>query len=96
MGFYTAPNECSSASNSSLDALGAVARLVASRVELNFLDLSKVCVIVSYPMLSLTLPDYMSGKLKVDEYVTHHRTLSEINEGFHDMHVCIKLSNYHV
>lgn len=31
--------------------------------------------------------DYLAGKLKVDEYVTHNRTLREINEGFHDMHV---------
>ena len=31
--------------------------------------------------------DYLQGKVKIDEYVTHHRTLAEINEGFHDMHV---------
>ncbi|TFK29217.1 class III ADH enzyme [Coprinopsis marcescibilis] len=30
--------------------------------------------------------DYLNGKLKIDEYVTHHRKLAEINEGFHDMH----------
>ncbi|KAI0650153.1 alcohol dehydrogenase [Trametes meyenii] len=30
--------------------------------------------------------DYLQGKVKVDEYVTHHRTLADINEGFHDMH----------
>ncbi|EIN10373.1 class III ADH enzyme [Punctularia strigosozonata HHB-11173 SS5] len=30
--------------------------------------------------------DYMKGKMKVDEYVTHTRTLAEITEGFHDMH----------
>jgi S-(hydroxymethyl)glutathione dehydrogenase/alcohol dehydrogenase len=30
--------------------------------------------------------DYMEGKLKVDEYVTHHRKLDDINKGFHDMH----------
>jgi Zn-dependent alcohol dehydrogenase len=29
----------------------------------------------------------MTGTLKVDEYVTHHRKLEDINEGFHDMHV---------
>lgn len=29
---------------------------------------------------------YLAGKLKVDEYVTHHRTLATINDGFHDMH----------
>ncbi|KAF7353049.1 S-(hydroxymethyl)glutathione dehydrogenase [Mycena venus] len=30
--------------------------------------------------------DYLSGKVKIDEYVTHHRKLAEINEGFGDMH----------
>ena len=34
------------------------------------------------------VPDYLQGKIKVDEYVTHHRKFEEINEGFHDMHVC--------
>jgi hypothetical protein len=29
----------------------------------------------------------MNGKLWVDEFVTHHRDLKEINEGFDDMHV---------
>ena len=24
--------------------------------------------------------------MKIDEYVTHHRALAEINDGFHDMH----------
>jgi S-(hydroxymethyl)glutathione dehydrogenase / alcohol dehydrogenase len=37
--------------------------------------------------------DYLSGKLRVDEYVTHHRTLDAINEGFHDMHVSIYTSS---
>lgn len=31
--------------------------------------------------------DYLQGKVKIDEYVTHHRTLDEISAGFHDMHV---------
>jgi len=31
--------------------------------------------------------DYLSGKMQVDEYVTHERTLGSINGGFHDMHV---------
>ena len=31
--------------------------------------------------------DYLQGKVKVDEYVTHHRTLSDLYEGFNDMHV---------
>nr|GAT53842.1 class III ADH enzyme [Mycena chlorophos] len=30
--------------------------------------------------------DYLSGKVKIDEYVTHHRVLAEINGGFEDMH----------
>jgi len=30
--------------------------------------------------------DYLVGKVKVDEFVTHHRKLDDINEGFHDMH----------
>ncbi|KAF8974672.1 class III ADH enzyme [Flammula alnicola] len=30
--------------------------------------------------------DYLHKKVKIDEYVTHHRKLAEINEGFHDMH----------
>jgi len=36
--------------------------------------------------------DYLQGKMKVDEYVTHQRTLQDINEGFHDMHTgdCIR------
>jgi len=29
--------------------------------------------------------DWMSGKLKVDEFVTHHQTLATINQGFEDM-----------
>lgn len=29
--------------------------------------------------------EYMAGKLKVDEYVTHNRSLAQINEGFADM-----------
>ncbi|KAF9509469.1 hypothetical protein BS47DRAFT_1377583 [Hydnum rufescens UP504] len=36
--------------------------------------------------------DYLVGKMKVDEYVTHNRTLGDINEGFNDMHAgnCIR------
>lgn len=34
-----------------------------------------------------SLADYLSGILKIDEYVTHGRHLVDINEGFHDMHV---------
>jgi len=29
--------------------------------------------------------DYLKGTMKIYEYVTHHRTLANINEGFHDM-----------
>lgn len=39
-------------------------------------------------MIEAKLSDYLKGKLKIDEYVTHHRKFAEINEGFHDMHVC--------
>ena len=31
--------------------------------------------------------DYLKGTIKVDEYITHHRTLKDISEGFNDMHV---------
>jgi S-(hydroxymethyl)glutathione dehydrogenase/alcohol dehydrogenase len=36
--------------------------------------------------------DYLQGKVKIDEYVTHHRKFAEINAGFHDMHAgdCIR------
>ncbi|CAN6598507.1 S-(hydroxymethyl)glutathione dehydrogenase [Trichomonascus vanleenenianus] len=36
--------------------------------------------------------DYMHGKLKVDEYITHRRELSGINQAFEDMHAgnCIR------
>jgi S-(hydroxymethyl)glutathione dehydrogenase/alcohol dehydrogenase len=30
--------------------------------------------------------DYMTGKLKVDEFITHRQPLSGINQAFHDMH----------
>ena len=29
--------------------------------------------------------DYMNGKLKVDEFITHRKTLDEINDGFNVM-----------
>jgi hypothetical protein len=32
-------------------------------------------------------PDYLQGKVKVDEYVTHGYKLAEINDGFEAMHV---------
>ena len=36
--------------------------------------------------------DYMDGKIKIDEYVTHKQTLDNINGGFKDMHAgeCIR------
>lgn len=37
-----------------------------------------------------SFPDYLAGKVKVDEYVTHHRNFVEINDGFHDMHVSLQ------
>jgi len=33
-----------------------------------------------------TFQDYLNGKVKIDEYVTHHRKLADINDGFGDMH----------
>lgn len=30
--------------------------------------------------------DYMTGKLKVDEFITHRQPLTGINQAFHDMH----------
>jgi S-(hydroxymethyl)glutathione dehydrogenase/alcohol dehydrogenase len=29
--------------------------------------------------------DYMNGKLKVDEFITHRKPLAEINQAFDDM-----------
>jgi len=36
--------------------------------------------------------DYLDGKLKVDEFITHRQPLDKINEAFHDMHAgdCIR------
>ena len=36
---------------------------------------------------NINATDYLKGALKIDEYVTHNRTLVDINDGFHDMHV---------
>ena len=38
------------------------------------------------------IDDYMNGKLKVDEFITHRQNLGGINEAFHDMHAgdCIR------
>ena len=36
--------------------------------------------------------DWMQGRLKVDEFITHRQSLDKINEAFHDMHAgdCIR------
>jgi S-(hydroxymethyl)glutathione dehydrogenase/alcohol dehydrogenase len=34
-----------------------------------------------------SVPDYLKGNLKVNEYVTHGYKLAEINDGFDAMHV---------
>lgn len=38
------------------------------------------------------IDDYLGGKLKVDEFITHRQNLGGINEAFHDMHAgdCIR------
>jgi len=38
------------------------------------------------------IQDYLDGRLKVDEFITHRQNLSGINEAFHDMHAgdCIR------
>jgi S-(hydroxymethyl)glutathione dehydrogenase/alcohol dehydrogenase len=36
---------------------------------------------------TLLMIDYLNGTLWVDEFVTHHQTLEDINKGFDDMHV---------
>lgn len=41
------------------------------------------------PFINIVCPDYLQGKVKIDEYVTHHRKFAEINDGFHDMHVSL-------
>lgn len=50
-----------------------------------------MCICSRYaPDVSL---DYLQGKVKIDEYVTHSRTLADINEGFGDMHASIRLGS---
>lgn len=44
------------------------------------------CIGIEY-MADHLHSDYLAGKVRVDEYVTHHRKFEEINEGFQDMHV---------
>ena len=31
--------------------------------------------------------DYLQGKVKIDEYITHNKKFADINGGFADMHV---------
>ncbi len=52
-------------------------------VEGEFADMH--CSLIWHTNIKAT--DYLKGALKIDEYVTHNRTLADINEGFHDMHV---------
>ncbi|KAK4687569.1 hypothetical protein P7C73_g2548, partial [Tremellales sp. Uapishka_1] len=40
--------------------------------------------------------DYLKGTLQVDEFVSHHRKLDQINEGFEDMHVSTRVSHVSV
>ena len=40
-----------------------------------------------YVVRRLTPTDYLNGTLWVDEFVSHHQTLDNINKGFDDMHV---------
>jgi len=35
----------------------------------------------------MSIEDYLNGTLWVDEFVSHHQTLDNINKGFDDMHV---------
>lgn len=44
-----------------------------------------------FPKAVLTMVDYMKGTLWVDEFVSHHRPLEEISQGFDDMHVSLSL-----
>lgn len=60
----------------------------ASRVVPSYLGSLKVGLHFCTAAVVLTFfVDYLKGAVKVDEYITHHRTLGDINEGFHDMHV---------
>lgn len=71
--------------------------LEASKAGLKSQDLWKVIpVSLSNLIILIIVTDYLKGTMKIDEYVTHHRTLANINEGFHDMHVsycCIPQSD---
>lgn len=40
----------------------------------------------SRDQVPVLVEDYMKGDIKVDEFITHHFGLSEINEAFHAMH----------
>lgn len=71
--------------------------MVVSKAELKFPDSSKVRIrtlpIYSFSVDRSSMLDYLNGKVKIDEYVTHHRKFAEINDGFHDMHVSPKFEN---
>jgi len=51
-----------------------------------FIMLNKACVRTVY-----WRSDYLKGTLWVDEFVTHHQKLDDINKGFDDMHVSLFL-----
>jgi Zn-dependent alcohol dehydrogenase len=61
---------------------------VKGRTELPSIVEGSNSVLLRRPVfLTTCLLDYLAGKIFVDEYVTHHRTLKEIQNGFDDMHV---------
>jgi len=39
-----------------------------------------------FTVASLVWPDYLDGNLRIDEFITHHRKLEDLFEGFNDMH----------
>lgn len=81
-----------SVSNWSLVVHGVDRHSEELKDELKYQDLFEVTLISKFRLLTLSQPrssDYLNGEVKIDEYVTHHRKLADINEGFHDMHVII-------
>ena len=87
---HKSPTERLVDSSWSLGVLGAVPLSVASKAALSFRASLKVRSFMHrlhMGFLNVGSSDYLQGKVKVDEYVTHHRKLSDLYEGFHDMHV---------
>jgi len=58
----------------------------ASRVEPNY-PVSWMVSRIQVTSSTWLMIDYLNGTLWVDEFVTHHQTLEDINKGFDDMHV---------